>query len=256
VHQPVAWEGDLAVVGPRPSALGAARGIVLAALASDPGISVALRTDRPDDWSWLAWFAQVTVGPPGREPGVPGPESGASGRECGAGGVGGRSSLVVLDGAPAVVAGDHRVLAIAPTPPPWGAAVLAVDGRRARLVGADGRSRAVPPVGVSAAVADALARALAARPPDGPAIGCPADVALGELPGVLPPDPATIARHWRRSTDGTGTQPGTSPAPRPTLATPIGASSGGAPVVVDLVRDGPHAIVAGTTGSGKSESAI
>jgi S-DNA-T family DNA segregation ATPase FtsK/SpoIIIE len=36
------------------------------------------------------------------------------------------------------------------------------------------------------------------------------------------------------------------------LATVIGVGAGG-PVVVDLVRDGPHALVAGTTGSGKSE---
>ncbi|TPW76002.1 FtsK/SpoIIIE domain-containing protein [Schumannella soli] len=37
------------------------------------------------------------------------------------------------------------------------------------------------------------------------------------------------------------------------LATPIGVDGAGAPVLVDLVGDGPHAIVGGTTGSGKSE---
>lgn len=38
----------------------------------------------------------------------------------------------------------------------------------------------------------------------------------------------------------------------PTLAVPVGVSEEG-PLVLDLVNDGPHALVAGTTGSGKSE---
>jgi S-DNA-T family DNA segregation ATPase FtsK/SpoIIIE len=39
------------------------------------------------------------------------------------------------------------------------------------------------------------------------------------------------------------------------LAAPIGATASG-PLVVDLVADGPHAVVGGTTGSGKSELLI
>ncbi|WP_194408989.1 FtsK/SpoIIIE domain-containing protein [Microbacterium cremeum] len=42
---------------------------------------------------------------------------------------------------------------------------------------------------------------------------------------------------------------------RPGLAVPIGVA-GGEPAVVDLVADGPHAVVAGVTGSGKSELLI
>lgn len=37
------------------------------------------------------------------------------------------------------------------------------------------------------------------------------------------------------------------------LEIPLGIDHDGVPVVVDLARDGPHALVAGTTGSGKSE---
>lgn len=37
------------------------------------------------------------------------------------------------------------------------------------------------------------------------------------------------------------------------LATPIGLDAGGGVVNVDLSRDGPHALIAGTTGAGKSE---
>lgn len=47
-------------------------------------------------------------------------------------------------------------------------------------------------------------------------------------------------------------QPSIPPASRSTLAAAIGAVAGGQ-LEVDLVRDGPHALVAGTTGSGKSE---
>ena len=39
----------------------------------------------------------------------------------------------------------------------------------------------------------------------------------------------------------------------PTLKVPLGQGLDGSPVVVDLASDGPHALVAGTTGSGKSE---
>jgi S-DNA-T family DNA segregation ATPase FtsK/SpoIIIE len=39
------------------------------------------------------------------------------------------------------------------------------------------------------------------------------------------------------------------------LAVPLGATSSG-PLVVDLVADGPHAVIGGTTGSGKSELLI
>jgi S-DNA-T family DNA segregation ATPase FtsK/SpoIIIE len=42
---------------------------------------------------------------------------------------------------------------------------------------------------------------------------------------------------------------------RTTLASPIGVGAAG-PVAVDLVRDGPHAVIGGTTGSGKSELLI
>lgn len=37
------------------------------------------------------------------------------------------------------------------------------------------------------------------------------------------------------------------------VATDLGITSAGAPLVIDIVKDGPHALIAGTTGSGKSE---
>ena len=47
-------------------------------------------------------------------------------------------------------------------------------------------------------------------------------------------------------------QPASVPGSRSTLAVAVGAVAGGG-LEIDLVRDGPHALVAGTTGSGKSE---
>ena len=220
------WEGDLAVVGPRPAALAAARGLVLDALAAEPMVSFVVRSDRPEDWSWLAWLDRPAVGA----------DRGASAR------------LVVLDGGHAGASGGpaRRVLRlVAGPPPPWCSAVLEVDGRAALLRGPNGCPRRVPYAGVRAEVADATTRALAAHPaaPGDLRADCPDDVALGDLPGVPPPDPATIAHRWRLA----------SAHAHPTLATAIGSGPGGTPVVVDLVRDGPHTLVAGTTGSGKSE---
>ena len=40
---------------------------------------------------------------------------------------------------------------------------------------------------------------------------------------------------------------------RKNMSTPIGAMAGGKPFYLDVVNDGPHGLVAGTSGSGKSE---
>lgn len=74
-----------------------------------------------------------------------------------------------------------------------------------------------------------------------------------------------LARAWAARADQRGMRPprlparvplgellAAAPAGRPGLAAPLGADDRG-PVLVDLVADGPHALVAGTTGSGKSE---
>jgi S-DNA-T family DNA segregation ATPase FtsK/SpoIIIE len=219
------WDGDLAVVGRRPAALAAARGLALGVLAAEPATAVELRTDRLADWSWLVWFGGVVVGP------TTGTASAGAAAPARTG-----PRLIVLDGrhGHAAVAGSARVLRVVDgRPPPWCAAVIEVDGRTARPARDALGTR--PYVGVSAAVADATARALAGRSHG--SRDHPGDVLLGDLPGVPPPDPGAVALRWAR----------------PTLAVPLGRAADGSPVVADLVRDGPHALVAGTTGSGKSE---
>ncbi len=72
---------------------------------------------------------------------------------------------------------------------------------------------------------------------DGPPL--PDHVPLASLLGSEPISPTTVRRKW-------------SQADPSRLSAPIGMGSTGT-LNVDLVADGPHALVAGTTGSGKSE---
>ena len=97
--------------------------------------------------------------------------------------------------------------------------------------------------GVQADIALAAARRLARLDdPELPLVGAgvPTAAPLLGLLGISGDDPAEITRRWQR-TRGTAD-----------LATPIGADGEG-PVLLDLVADGPHILVGGTTGSGKSE---
>ena len=82
-----------------------------------------------------------------------------------------------------------------------------------------------------------LARALAPlrMASTDPAGALPPQVALADLVDLTP---HAIRRRWLRPSDG--------------LAVPLGSGPRG-PVVVDLTTAGPHALVAGTTGAGKSD---
>ncbi|GGK64309.1 FtsK/SpoIIIE domain-containing protein [Ornithinimicrobium pekingense] len=97
------------------------------------------------------------------------------------------------------------------------------------------------PTLVSLPLARSLARRLAEVDADegsGPRDGRHRTVALGDLL-PWPVDADEVRRSWS--------------SPQARLRTPIGTDDQGAPFEVDLARDGPHALVAGTTGSGKSE---
>lgn len=91
-----------------------------------------------------------------------------------------------------------------------------------------------------ATVAGDLARSLAGLRDTG-AAGASSDiprrVALLELLDLVDPDPERIVSRWDR---------------RAGLGAPIGVEAG-VPLIVDLRRDGPHGLIAGTTGAGKSE---
>lgn len=119
---------------------------------------------------------------------------------------------------------------------------------RAAWVGPDDSAwtsldREIVVAGISEPTAEAAARRLAplVDPEDhDEAGGIPASVSLGELEPVAADAAARIVRRWQHG--------GRDPAP----VARLGMSSDGT-VDVDLVRDGPHGLIAGTTGSGKSE---
>ncbi len=135
------------------------------------------------------------------------------------------------------------VVALAPEvdqlPGGCGAVVDAGAGTgEATLLGRD-RDTALVLDGLSSEVAETAARALARlRDPEDedPDTALPAHVHLAEL--VDTSTPAAVRDRWQA---GGG---------RPVAMLGVGTSG---PVSVDLVRDGPHALVGGTTGSGKSE---
>jgi S-DNA-T family DNA segregation ATPase FtsK/SpoIIIE len=89
--------------------------------------------------------------------------------------------------------------------------------------------------------ADRVARALAPIHDlgGGDRCGIASDLALLDVLGLGAVSASTVTRWWRHDTGDA-------------LHVPIGTGVDG-PVAVDLVDDGPHMLIAGTTGSGKSE---
>lgn len=248
---PAPWDDDgcLAVVGAEEPVLAAARAIVLGELGSRGACCVTVRGRHVADWAWLVWSGAASRALPGT-----GAHAGPSPR-----------ALVLVDGGESA-AEVTRWRAQAPSTqrllwvgrggaaaPAWCRNVLAVTATGSVLRSGRGAPRVVPSVGVRADVAEAHARALgramqapgaeAAAPStavDGIRLSrCPDATALVDLPGTPAAEPSAVAAVWS--------------APPPGLRTPFGEGPDGRAVWLDLVRDGPHAVVAGTTGAGKSE---
>ena len=245
VRVPVEWGpgGCLAVVGERTAVLAAARGLLLGALGTHAEPAVALLTGTPQDWRWLVWGRPCGTG-------LPGPDD--------------APAVVVVDDPKAgaavarwygTAAPQHHVMWLARQVghvPAWCRAVLQVTATSARRRDADGPWRDTRLVAAHEDVAEDQLRWCAGAPrptprhdESGPAPAvpgldaCPTGVVLGALPGVPAPDVGSVLRAWARPGSG--------------LPLPLGRGPGGAAVVLDLARDGPHALVAGTTGAGKSE---
>ncbi|HEX8630724.1 MAG TPA: FtsK/SpoIIIE domain-containing protein, partial [Catenuloplanes sp.] len=135
-----------------------------------------------------------------------------------------------------------RVAAFPPARPPAtafsSAPVPAGRFPMATLTIADGVPTSLRPDRLERDAAQAAARALAPlRTVGGSAVTrLPDQLRYVELAGL--PDADQVAENWRR---------------RPTdTVLPIGADADG-PVTVDLVRDGPHALVVGSGGAGRTE---
>ncbi|AEG45147.1 FtsK/SpoIIIE domain-containing protein [Isoptericola variabilis] len=235
-------DGALAVRGPVDAARAVARAVVLDLAAH--GAQVEVTGGGRDAWSWCRWL-----------PAADGPAAGRLVVVDGAGEP--AAALVAADAARSRGAAVVLCLPDGVTPPAWCRAVTTVrpDGR-VRRVAPDGTDTVEPLVGVTAAWAERAARRLAGLATlrrsltdlDAPsATDRPAsddvDPADPRLPATVPlldllDSAASPGTAWRTTTD---------------WAVPLGVGADGRPVSLDLVADGPHLLVAGTTGAGKSE---
>jgi DNA segregation ATPase FtsK/SpoIIIE, S-DNA-T family len=276
--------GVVGVAGPRSSARGLARWLVAqaAVLHSPRDLELALLAPDPAaaaEWGWLRWLpharprgGQDCVARVGTDPDTvarrvaelveevarrrsewTGLDRGGASREP--------DVLVVLDGARSLrrVPGMPQVLAEGPL---VGVRAICVDDDE-RLLPEECRTVAsflwedparvrfrgggLDPVGavladqVGVAWCERVARALApvrdlSRDDAGGML--PDSARLLDLLGIPDPDAEQVAVAWARGGRGT--------------AAPLGYGRDG-PFELDLRRDGPHALVAGTTGAGKSE---
>lgn len=251
-------DGCVAVVGPRAAALAAARAVLGELLPAGAVPTVRHPPHAAADWAWCRWLPGASA--VGTLDAVPAPT--------------GTAAVLVVDGPPPPgelarawerlgPAGTDLLLVLddAARAPAWCRTVVDVTGSATVVTGPDGARTVREHVGASADWAVALARRLAAAdhlgrlgdvepagrdPGDPTAPSLPADVALGDLLGA-PGAPDDLAAWVRARWADAGRRDG------PGLRTVLGVGPTGAPVTVDLVRDGPHVLVAGTTGAGKSE---
>ncbi|SNR89338.1 DNA segregation ATPase FtsK/SpoIIIE, S-DNA-T family [Geodermatophilus saharensis] len=262
--------GSLGVTGPRAPALGVVAGVLAQVVTllppGDVDLAVLTTADRVPDWAWARWLPHLAPGAVHVRP------SPAAGQDDDAlltwlGGVAGR-----VEAARAAAPRDTpgRLLLVVDRPvgadlrdalrrcrdsgavlltlggradelPVPGGAVLQVGGETGDtgvLDRGDGTARTELVVDrLPRPVAGRWARDLAALSPGRTTATLPRTVRLLDLAGDAP------------AGDGV---PVTWPRGRTSLTVPLGRGNDGV-VTVDLCRDGPHALVAGTTGSGKSE---
>jgi S-DNA-T family DNA segregation ATPase FtsK/SpoIIIE len=256
----LAATGGLGVAGPREPAVGVLAGVLgqLAALHAPGEVELALLTtpDRLADWAWLRWLPHLAEGsmhvrtaPPADDPDEETlrwltalVSRRASGEEGAPGWVAVLVDRPVGPRALAALRSAHAVRVVvlgcgssAADLPGLGDAVLLLGGEtgeRATLLRSGAGEQPVAVVDrLPRRVAAQLARDLAVLAPAASGAPLPRQVRLLDLA-------ATAVGGWSRARDS--------------LVATLGRTATG-DLSVDLCRHGPHALVAGTTGSGKSE---
>ena len=258
--------GDIVgVVGPRPAARAVARSLVLQAAVLHGPADLAIAGLVPGgarDWSWLRWLPHTADAAGGGPGALAATESGAmaAAAETAAAGCAQRILLTVIDGTEALTgrsAPGRTMLALRSTAaiivttdvcdlPSNCTTIVQVDHEAGRLRLVDPRSAATlaPVVAWGATIATATHASARLARLDDPELGAdhanlPESVSLVDLMDGEP-TPESVLQRWQ-ATRGTAD-----------LRAPIGATAEG-PLVLDLVVDGPHLLIGGTTGSGKSE---
>ncbi|MEM1332802.1 MAG: FtsK/SpoIIIE domain-containing protein, partial [Actinomycetota bacterium] len=260
---PIAAGRALAVCGPAREAVVRSLLVQLAWIAGPVDVEASIVTDRPAWWDWAAVLPQLC--------GDDGPRVLRTSDLGGAFGTGAspqserpsqrRLRVVVVDatapdaangGVRAAAGDDAAVIVLAPEPPAWVdeaivvGALGSIDHRRDHIGDESVETISGRAIGITDTTARSIAGFISRHvdPEFADSTRLPASVSLTALHraaiDIDPSEPTAIAEHWRAA----GTDP--------PLVAALGTSIDGCEVV-DLVADGPHGLVARTTGSGKSE---
>jgi S-DNA-T family DNA segregation ATPase FtsK/SpoIIIE len=225
------------LAGDRDAVRGVVRSLVMQLVANvgPADLDVRIVTDDTEDWAWTGWLPH-SRGIERHDPAVAVPVGGSSG-----------AVLTVVDsiepcrlenatGSDIVVVLGRSALQL-----PSGCTSLGTlsgSSLRWHASAAEGLPLPVHAAGLHRAAAESAAARLAGlRDPESVSTAIDGPVSLADL---VPDTGDEIARAW----DALGADPA------PTA--PLGRSSSGV-VHLDLVHDGPHTLVGGTTGAGKSE---